>query len=1796
MKRKPFPFVLIAAVFLIAAVTVQGVLAQVTPESALAPAPTILPTATPTALPVRLAVSDAVDPIAAGDPIVYTIGVRNQTGLPQPPMLLTDYLPADTTFIEASGGGVYHDDGSVTWVVPGLANGQAYAVQLTVGTPADAPLGTVFADRASLAWTCRPLAANPLCVEWAGQTTTVNLLRLAPTPTPCADEAGDSFDAATLLAPQVLGLAGFDAAICPTGDEDWFKFGVPAYYFIDVWLTRLAGEFDLSLSAPNGPVVVTSANAGLADEHISYRALSVAGDYRVRVFPRGGTGATGAYHLMINLSPPTPTPTSTRTPTPTPTVTPTRTPTRSPTGTRTPSPTPTRTPTVTRTPAPGLSIDKRLATTNLVAGEIAEYSIRVVNNGPSAAHNVLVSDDLPSARSSYVSSNPVATPVGSPATGLNWPIIATLAAGESRTYQVQVRVNTDVPPGETLRNTASVRADGVASINDTSIDPVAAPVFKLDPVVVTSPVVAGQKVAFHATVGNLGPGRAQNVRVSVRLGNNLQDPVAGNPPGSTYDSATRTITWTYGDMIPNGWRTFYVEATVNPALAAGSVVHANWTVKAAGMPDTTADQAITVDQARPAPSVSVEHALAPNTIAPGGNTTWSATVRQNSAYALHNFKLTFKAPSGLAFSHLSGNCNSHATNNWVICTLDGAAGSGQTKSVTIGAPASAGPGEKDLTIEVMADAMLSPQSYTDVLEIGTDLTIDDIEITQSIQDYPSNSVRLLEYRKTWIRVYPVSSAGTVRDVSCVLRVYRCTGADCSQKILDLTPLADPNGKTTRSVGETYDRADGAQGFIFGLPQTEAYNTLRFAAEINTSRSVVETNYTNNSLYVGPFTFQRSFQYAVAFVNGAYRNATGGYTYAGPAGRATALTYLRGSLPVTTWLEKEGNHGNAMLLDNFGMSSEDGWVDALDELDDLHDDCEGAPECGYYWALIVPDREGWHALNGIAEGCNWAYGCGNDVVFGEWTVETLAHELGHNMDMDHGRGCDDPAGIDEDIPYHIEDYGFNAETLQVYAPANTADLMSYGHQCNLLRWPSIYTYNKIYRFLVDNNAQAAAQSMAARQPGLRVAGRVDPAADTGDIRRADLRAWPGGPFDQVGVGPYSLELQNASATVLFTRFFTPTLRWADGENASGEFFKEILPPQAGMRRIVLKHGATTLATQLISANAPTVTLLAPNGGENITAPFQTQWQAADADGDPLTYALQISRDSGQTWLPVTRGLTETTYTLDPATLPGGAHLRLRVLAHDGVRTSADASDADFAAPNHPPAVQIIRPPDGSSFQAGQPVFMLARAFDREDADIVEQTQWQSDRDGALGAGGEIATRSLSVGVHAITASAADSGGLTTSDSISLTITAAAPPPDQCVEWLVNGDFEMAGWGPWAHGGVPAPIIVASDSAAPTHTLLLAPPGNDDLPGLSWARQTVTLPPATGTARLTFRYRTGSRDADSERDFFLAAIAGADDQPLHALRRHGGQSEWQTVEADLTAYAGQTIGILFAVRNDGQAGQTWAEVDDVALCVSAAPATGSPLGACSLPEDLADYAPAGLPDFDMRQSDWWTTVVSRTAWTHDGPAALADLLWWRDSAAETAATPPPDVSDNYALVESYGPWDDHDAANVPPLVADLAAKTNTNTGKPGTDLNDLVTGLNAYLDAKGLADAYDVTLRRSPSFDWVRDAAKQNEQVLLLLGFWELQPGGWKRLGGHYVAVAGVDCTGDQIALSDPFRNSAEFGWPGRVAPPARARSPRPFSTTTRPPSPTTSTASCARRRAGDRRATRGSSTRSPTSPG
>jgi subtilisin family serine protease len=99
------------------------------------------------------------------------------------------------------------------------------------------------------------------------------------------------------------------------------------------------------------------------------------------------------------------------------------------------------------------------------------------------------------------------------------------------------------------------------------------------------------------------------------------------------------------------------------------------------------------------------------------------------------------------------------------------------------------------------------------------------------------------------------------------------------------------------------------------------------------------------------------------------------------------------------------------------------------------------------------------------------------------------------------------------------------------------------------------------------------------------------------------------------------------------------------------------------------------------------------------------------------------------------------------------------------------------PNEPPAVTIAAPLDGATFEEGAPVPFTASALDPQDGDMSADIVWTSSVDGNLGTGASFSTSDLSVGTHTITASVTDSGGMTGSDSISVTIdlNATAPVP-------------------------------------------------------------------------------------------------------------------------------------------------------------------------------------------------------------------------------------------------------------------------------------------------------------------------------------------------------------------------------------------------------------------------------------
>jgi hypothetical protein len=128
---------------------------------------------------------------------------------------------------------------------------------------------------------------------------------------------------------------------------------------------------------------------------------------------------------------------------------------------------------------------------------------------------------------------------------------------------------------------------------------------------------------------------------------------------------------------------------------------------------------------------------------------------------------------------------------------------------------------------------------------------------------------------------------------------------------------------------------------------------------------------------------------------------------------------------------------------------------------------------------------------------------------------------------------------------------------------------------------------------------------------------------------------------------------------------------------------------------------------------------------------------------------------------------------------------------------------------------------------------------------------------------------------------------------------------------------------------------------------------------------------------------------------------------------------------------------------------------------------------------DYVPSGMPDFDERQ--WGTYIWQDGAgrWSHCGPCAVANSMWWLDSEFETNTVPPPAVIDTYPLVQAYAgpPWDDHDPLNVPWLVEHLAYLMDTDglrTGlvHSGTNVFDMEAGITHYLSWSGVNPLGDV----------------------------------------------------------------------------------------------------------------------------
>lgn len=411
------------------------------------------------------------------------------------------------------------------------------------------------------------------------------------------------------------------------------------------------------------------------------------------------------------------------------------------------------------------------------------------------------------------------------------------------------------------------------------------------------------------------------------------------------------------------------------------------------------------------------------------------------------------------------------------------------------------------------------------------------------------------------------------------------------------------------------------------------------------------------------------------------------------------------------------------------------------------------------------------------------GWDSDQSYGDWYG---GHEIGHLHGRDHpgfvlgppsGQGCvsgkQDDSSVDGSFPNangSIADPGWDAgdaglgiaaQILPPYSTANVngwTDVMTY---CNY-EWISAYTYSGILA-RIDPDVRRDAKFAGAAgvvADALVISGTMNLSRDTVELLPF-LRLDDAPLSERPSASAFSIDLLDDQGLLLVRYPFAPAL---DSELPSGAdvtaVLAEVVPFDPLTRTIVIAKNGVALALRAVSEHAPSVQLLAPNGGETLQGSSTVvTWTGADADGDALRYTLLYSTDAGTTWFPVAVDLAASQHTLALETLPGSTQVRLRVIATDGVNTSIDDGDGVVVVPPKTPEVRIVAPAIGAPFSTRQTIVFVGDAFDREDGDLDDAALgWLSDRQGGLGSGRSIAVSGLQPGHHVISLEATDSDGL------------------------------------------------------------------------------------------------------------------------------------------------------------------------------------------------------------------------------------------------------------------------------------------------------------------------------------------------------------------------------------------------------------------------------------------------------
>ncbi len=452
--------------------------------------------------------TDTPDPVRAGGQIVYTISFSNTGNGDATGVVITDVVPANATFVSATGGGTYNGGtNTVTWNIGTVAAGTSGSVSLTVQVGLGVPNGTVIVNTASMA--ASNASAPPNTVASTVAVAPVLTFQKSATPDPV----------------QAGGQLVYTISFSNTGNGD-------------------ATSVDITDAVPANTSFV-SATGGY-----TYNAGTGTVTWNISTL---AAGTSGSVSLTVQVASPLPNGLV---------IADTALLTSAETGSRSASAS------AGVSAAPVLTIAKTGTPDPVPAGSQIVYTIAYRNPGSENATGVVITDTVPG-NTSFVSATGGGT-YNAGTNTITWNI-ATLAAGLSGSVALTVQVASPLANGTQITNVAAIDSNETAPQSAQAQTLVtSAPVLTITKAGTPDPVQAGGQIVYTIDYQNTGNADATGVVITDTVPGNTSFVAASG--GGIYNAGTNTVTWTIGTLAAGSSGSASLTVQVASPLANGTQI------------------------------------------------------------------------------------------------------------------------------------------------------------------------------------------------------------------------------------------------------------------------------------------------------------------------------------------------------------------------------------------------------------------------------------------------------------------------------------------------------------------------------------------------------------------------------------------------------------------------------------------------------------------------------------------------------------------------------------------------------------------------------------------------------------------------------------------------------------------------------------------------------------------------------------------------------------------------------------------------------------------------------------------------------------------------------------------------------------------------------------------------------------------------------------------------------------------------------------------------------------------------